>query len=74
MTPKPKRGRGQPRKPKSPKIKLRPKAITPGKTAGRISLRLDDDLRNSLDSWAVTHGKPSVSDAVRDILKLFLGG
>lgn len=68
MTDTPKRQRGRPRLDKPPKVLRRPKAITPGKSADRVTIRLSDDMAAGLERYATAHGLPSLSAAVREIV------
>lgn len=63
------RKRGRPKLDKPAKVLQRPKAITPGKDAQRVTVRLSDGMATYLEGYALLHGLPSVSAAIRDIIQ-----
>lgn len=69
------RKRGRPKLDKPAKVLQRPKAITPGKSADRVTIRLSDEMAAGLERYAADHGLPSISAAVREIIhRRLIGG
>lgn len=62
------RKRGRPKLDRPAKVSQRPKAITQGKEAQRVTVRLSDGMATYLEGYALLRGLSSISAAIREII------